>query len=497
MVSQINTSRMCVIGCMAWLLWMSSPASASSSVQQPALRPVGPVHMVQREPGESTPFFRMELQIDAARQSPPSVAWPKDEKALRESLQIDVQGHGTVHPFYVDSPEATAEPRAVGREVLLVIDISGSMTQRLADGRSRFQAAKDAAGKFLHSFQNGVDHIAIVPFESHRVAERIKEARFVSTTAEARYQIEALPPPRGDYNTALYSATVAALEVLEGRKALRPPRQFQLIILTDGRNDVKRRDDPGLLDGNRGLQTVVLKAGEVRIPIYTVGFARPGELDEGSLRAMAWPDPSNYFPAPDADRLEEALQAPKVIRQASVDRLRLTFATAHREWSMLKGLTFVVRLQLPHGGWLESRAIPWFCTAMTGCPPEGTLTQAEVRALLDNGPVGEGRTYRGVVLRRLGLLVLFSGGLAALWFIPRRPRPSIPVGAHVGQPRFPTVPGKLSGALRPPAPERGHQSQPPRPRQRVEETAIFRDQDNGLHPGGSQATLLRRWPENP
>jgi Mg-chelatase subunit ChlD len=492
MVSQINTSRMWVVGCMALLLWMSGPAPASSSVQQLALRPSGPVHMVQREPGESTPFFRMELQVVDERQSPISVAWPKDEKALRESLQINVQGHGTIHPFYVDSPKATAEPRVAGREVMLVIDISGSMTQRLADGRSRFQAAKDAASRFLHRFQDGADHIAIVPFESHRVVERIKGARFVSTTAEARYQIEALPPPRGDYNTALYSATVAALEVLEGRKALHPSRQFQLIMLTDGKNDVKSRDDPGLLDGNRGLQTVVSKASEVRIPIYTVGFAKPGELDEGSLQAMAWPGPSNYFPAPDADRLEQALQALRVVRQTLVDRLRITFSTAHREWSTVKGLTSVVRLQLPHGSWIESSEIPWVCTAMTGCPPEGTLTQAEIRALLDNGPIGEGRTYREVILRRLGILVLFSGGLVALWFIPprvlwtrpRRPRPSIPMGAHVGQPRVPTVPGKLTGTLRPPAPGQAHQSHSLRPGQRFEETAIFRDRDNGFHPKG-------------
>ena len=190
---------------------------------------------------------------------------------------------------------------------------------------------------FCSSFQDGVDHIAIVPFESHQVVERIKAARFVSTTAEARHQIEALPAPRGDYNTALYSATVAALEVLEGRKALHPSRQFQLIILTDGKNDVRPRDDPGLLDGNRGLQTVVLKASEVRIPIYTVGFARPRDLDEASLQAMAWPSSSNYFPAPDADRLEQALQALKVVRQTLVDRLRITFSTSHQEWSTPQG----------------------------------------------------------------------------------------------------------------------------------------------------------------
>jgi Mg-chelatase subunit ChlD len=468
--SKVNASRILVVGCVALLLWRGSPSSAASPDQRLQLRPAGPVHMVQREPGEPAPFFRMDLTIVDAHQTPIGVEWPKGRKGLKNAIEIDVKGHSTVRPFYVESPQATAKPEAVGREMMLVVDVSGSMTRTLGDRRSKYQAAKDAISRFLHNFRDGVDHITIVPFESHQVVERIKAGRFVSTKAEARQQLEELPRPRESYNTALYSATMAGLEVLEGRKASHPSRQFQLIILTDGKNDVGWGDDPGLLDGYRGLDAVVLKAREAKIPIYTVGFGKPRDLDEDSLRAMAWPSASNYFPAPDAERLEQALGAFTVVPRDLVDRLRITFATGHQEWSTLKRLTFMVRFKRPDGRWIESAEIPWFCRPMTACPPEGTLTAAEVRALLEDGPIGNGKTFQGIVLRRLGILVLFSGGLAALWFVPGRllwtwprlPRPSSPLGAHSGRPRLSTSPGSPVRMLRPRPPGQSGQSPPPK-----------------------------------
>jgi Mg-chelatase subunit ChlD len=465
----MNTSRIVVVGCVVLLLWMGAPPSSANPDQQLQLRPAGPVLMLQREPGEPAPFFRMDLTIVDAHQAPTGVEWPEGQKGLKNAIEIDVKGHSTVRPFYVETPQATAQPEAVGREMMLVVDISGSMTRRTADGRSKYEAAKEAIGRFLQHFRDGVDHIAIVPFESHQVAARIKAGRFVSTKAEARQQIEELPRPREPHNTALYSATMAGLEVLEGRKASHPSRQFQLIMLTDGKNDVSFGDDPGLLDGYRGLDAVVLKAGEVKIPIYTVGFGRPRDLDEDSLRAMAWPSASNYFPAPDAERLEQALEAFKVVPRGVVDRLRIAFATGHQDWSTLKGLTFNVRLKRPDGRWIGSAEIPWFCRPMTACPPEGTLTAAEIRALLEGGPIGNGKTFQGVVLRRLGILALFSGGLAALWFIPGRLlwtgprfwRPATLPGAHSGRPRLSGSPGNPVRVLRPWPPGQSGQSPPP------------------------------------
>jgi Mg-chelatase subunit ChlD len=466
--SQMNTSRILVVGCAALLLWTGAPSSAASPAQQLQLRPVGPVQMLQREPGDPTPFFRLELTIVDERQSPIAVdwPWPKHQRGLKKAIEINAKGHGTVRPFYVESPKATAKPEPIVRETMLVVDISGSMTDRLADGRTKFEAAKEAINRFLHNLQEGVDHIAIVPFESRHVVARIKAGRFVNTKAEAIQQMEELPRPRG--HTALYSAAMAALEVLESRKASRPWRKFRLIVLTDGQNDVRSGGDPGLLDGPRGLDAVVSKASQVKIPIYAVGFGKPRDLDEESLRAMAWPSASNYYPAPDPAQLERVLEELKVVRRALLNRLRITFATDHREWSTLKGLTFNVRFKRPDGRWIESVEIRWFCQPMTACPPEGTLTEAEIRALLDQDPIGSGKTFQGILIRRLGILALFSGGLVALWFIPGRllwtwpriSRPFTPLGVHSGRPRLSTSPGKPTPMVRPRPPGQDGQSPP-------------------------------------
>jgi Mg-chelatase subunit ChlD len=364
---------------------------------------------------------------------------------------------------------------AISREVMLVLDIIGSMTKRLADGRTRFDAAKEAATRFLQNFQDGVDGMAIVPFESHQVVERIQAGRFVHTQAEARRQIEELPVPRGPYNTALYSATVAALEVLAGRKAANPSRHFLLIVLTDGKNDVRPRmgDDPGLLTGEQGLHTVQQKAREVGIPIYTVGFGASGvDFDEETLRAMAWPNPTNYVTALNAPQLENAL------RQAhqALDRLRITFHTSYTDWTTLKERTFLVRFRLPDGRQLHSAESRWLCTSMTGCPPEGTLTHAEYKAWLDSVKPAE-KTFLAVVLRRLGILALCSGALAFLWFMPPRllwpqsgqQRRAGPMGARVGQPRVSHMPETVAPQTRLQTPGQGGQGPPPS-RRRFEKT---------------------------
>ena len=472
----ITAYRILIIGCGVGLLWLSAPPHTSWSAPTLKLRSTGRVQMVQHEPGEPRPFFRMELNMVDARGVPVSIPLHDEVAKLKKSIKIEsLEDHSAVHPFYVHIPQAAGEPVAIAREVLLVFDVSGSMTKRLADGRSRFDAAKDAANRFLHNFQDGSDSMAVVPFESHRVVERIQAGRFVSTQAEAKRQIDELTVPRPSYNTALYSATVAALGVLQGRKAANPSHQFLLIIVTDGKNDVQPRkgDDPGLLTGEQGLRTVQRKASEVGIPIYTVGFGTSGaDFDEQTLRAMAWPNAANFFTALSADQLENALQH---VRQALVDRLRITFHTNQTAWTTLTERTFKVRFRLPDGQQLESPEIHWQCTTMTGCPPEGTLTQAEYRAWLDSAKPA-GRTFVAVVLRRLGILALFAGGLAALWCIPPRvlwsrswrPWPAGPVGARGGQPRVPPRPGESAPTIRPPAP--GPNGQHPPPRRRFEKT---------------------------
>src|SRR5207249_311387 len=83
-----------------------------------------------------------------------------------------------------------------------------------------------------------------VAVESHDVRGRIRTASFVETVADARQVIANLPQPSPRNNTALYAAVDVALDVLAGQKQARPRDEQSLVILTDGRDDVRPGDDP-------------------------------------------------------------------------------------------------------------------------------------------------------------------------------------------------------------------------------------------------------------
>ena len=75
---------------------------------------------------------------------------------------------GEVTPFFASSgvgPDAGDHTNVV----LLIVDISGSMNDRISGGQTRFEAARSAIAQFLDGMQEGSDRVAIVPFESHNV----------------------------------------------------------------------------------------------------------------------------------------------------------------------------------------------------------------------------------------------------------------------------------------------------------------------------------------
>src|SRR5438034_43375 len=78
----------------------------------------------------------------------------------------------------------------------------------------------------------GGDRIAIVPFESHAVAERIAHATFQDSARAAEADLDRISPPEIHNNTALYSAVMDALPVLERERG--SDRAVALVVFTDG-----------------------------------------------------------------------------------------------------------------------------------------------------------------------------------------------------------------------------------------------------------------------
>jgi hypothetical protein len=293
------------------------------------------------------------------------------------------------------------------------------MLYRLSDGRTRFDVAQEAAAKVIREFQDGVDSISVIPFGSQRVKERILGAKYVDTRQDALRLLNALPRPEPRNNTGLYSAAFEALRMIELRKEQDPSRRFQLVLLTDGRNDVNNpSDDAGLLDGEEGLNQVIAERERVGIEIFAVGFGKRGEVDEGALKRVA-SQPENYIWARETVHLEQILRE---IRKALINRVRITFFTDETDWRRLQTLTFRVRFQPSPSRWIESPPLQWVCPVLTGCSPEGSLTETENRARLEaeTGPAADAGVWR-----RLAIVGGFSAFLSLFWFgLPRLIWPS-------------------------------------------------------------------------
>jgi hypothetical protein len=340
---------------------------------------------------------------------------------------------------------------ATPRYLLLVVDTSGSMLEPVAGGAgNKFQAAVDAIRThFLDDFQQGIDHMAIVGFDSRRVRARVEAGAFEDTKAAVQAQLEGLAPARNG-NTALYSAVDAALDKLKalGESGRASGAQVQLLIFTDGKNDVHadKGDDSGLLDGADGLATVEKKVRAVTnafrgLEVVTIGLGDPGRTyDPEALRRLAFPDAKN---AMDASSISQLRRVFEVARSQQLNRVFLTFGPVRSSKDQLTSpVAFTVKMVTPTGA--LSALSPRFEPPPIGLAPwDDRLTETEQLSFLkwraglttSGAPAPESRLPPWAM--RLIVLATFGAMLAVLWFgLPRLvwperyvPRPSFQVAA--------------------------------------------------------------------
>src|ERR1041385_4318117 len=177
---------------------------------RPHLNFADQVQLVDCQPVSSVPCFTASFNTVGDSNAPYSFDFP-NASLLLSSLTITADGL-PVKVFYASAGSSTKSVR--GRVALVLVDISGSMAKRLPTGETRFQAARSALAQFLDSFQNGVDEVAIVPFESHNVASTIRAASFAHTKEDALTQVSGITEPQTHNNTALYSSVSVGLDVL-------------------------------------------------------------------------------------------------------------------------------------------------------------------------------------------------------------------------------------------------------------------------------------------
>jgi Ca-activated chloride channel family protein len=407
------------------------------------------------------PCFRVEFNVVDDLGKPIPVRFsgrPKDSIRifeLDEERSVYREGVEEVYsPFLFQSVEHQGE-ESQDDYVMLLLDVSGSMKYDLSRAieEPRFELARKAIKDYLRDFRQGIDHVAIAPFASTDVASRIEKATFHdSQDAVERTLAQLEPDPQG--NTALYSAINIALDVL--KPYLKAGHSVSLIVLTDGKNDIRSPADPGLL-GNNDRQEVAARAEEYGIEVITIGFGAKGgrDFDEEALRDLASPD--RYFRATSPVELNQAFD---LARRGLTQRIRLTFGEVRRDKSYLgghQGLVFRVALATERGA-IEGESPPWSPGAMIPTP-DTYLTESEEDAYALTGR--SGITFLEKLWGRLKVFLPFLVLLLLLWFgFPRMVWPE----RYLRTPQMPTVGGSVRPPAVPRAPAAPRSPRMPKPR---------------------------------
>ncbi len=250
--------------------------------------------------------------------------------------------------------------RAQGIDIMLALDISGSMTaydipsdlklqssaeleRVLKSGKlkDRLQVAEEELARFVEKRPN--DRIGLVAFGTHAYA-------LAPTTLDHELIYEHLKNLESGQlgeNTNIAGAIASGTRKLADREA---PRRV-LVLFTDGRNTVDMRVTP--------LEAAELaKAKDV--VIYTVGigsnrsimpyntpFGRryaplESDFDEPSLRKIAEVTEGKYFRANDSAGLEEALDEINQLEKTSVEQPKIVEYREYAPWLALLALALLV-----------------------------------------------------------------------------------------------------------------------------------------------------------
>ncbi|WP_158822423.1 VWA domain-containing protein [Granulicella sp. S156] len=326
---------------------------------------------------------------------------------------------GDMKPFYVSAglgPDAGQHTNVV----LMLVDISGSMNQPMAGSRSRFEALKSAIAQFLAGMQDGSDRVAIVPFESHDVVSTIRSAVFTTHRVEALAQLNALRSPGPKNNTALYQAVFSGVDSLKGELAslqhdgvTAAELQPHLIVMTDGKNEVEPGDDPGLLNGDHGLQQAVEQVQVSHLDTIGIGFGDQKDIDADALKSLT----KRFYYAADAAQLLAALH---VSRSAVSHSIQLTWPLpeANRVALMGHDQVWTPRLQLEDGSVLLGDPLRLIVPATNAPVYDRGASPEELQALIATHPPATSGWSSVLVhlLLYLGAAVI----LLILWFwVPR------------------------------------------------------------------------------
>jgi len=257
-------------------------ATSFATLSAPALAqvatPASPVTMVRCTESSDVPCLRATVPLR------PEEARASNDMAGASDWKGDIAGLALTGGI-ARSTATIAHPLTL----LVLVDISGSMK---GEG---IELTRSALRTFISELPRSSVRVAVAPFASRNLAPRIRAAVFTDPQS-ALAQVDALPQPDG--NTGLYSAVEIGSEVVKGALQGAPKDAWgALLVITDGRNDVRATDDPGLLTGASGRDAAVNAVASSGSYLWLVGI---GDAPDGvDLEALAGTHGERYLVAED------------------------------------------------------------------------------------------------------------------------------------------------------------------------------------------------------
>jgi Ca-activated chloride channel family protein len=189
-----------------------------------------------------------------------------------------------------------------GAQVLLVIDVSGSMGDDGGGGQTKLDLAKQAAVNALSQFgpndQVGlrIFSTGISPKEPTDYLDLVPIGPIAANRELIASRLRSLVPTRG---TPLYTTATASFDLIS--KQYKPALINAVVLLTDGRNEDPRNDD---LPGALAKLTSGSEGGSDRpVRLFTIGFGK--DADQSALRRLAEATSARSYDSSDPKAIDQ------------------------------------------------------------------------------------------------------------------------------------------------------------------------------------------------
>jgi Ca-activated chloride channel family protein len=272
--------------------------------------------------------------------------WTRLERALPVARALAV-ALGVVALARPQWGHAVENVSSQGVDIVVALDVSGSMRCEDERPRSRLEVARASLKRFVEGRPG--DRIGLVAFASlaaTRCPLTLDHDMLIDFVEGLDYA------PAGEDRTAIGMGLATAVKRLEGSKA----KSRVAVVLTDGRNN----------EGQIGPETAAEAARALGMRVYTIGVgseeeaycpvdtpsgpryvAQREELDEPLLKRLAEPSGGRYFRAADPRGLEDAFREIDALEKTTIEsRIRVLYSEKF-PWALVPaGVLFLAELAL-------------------------------------------------------------------------------------------------------------------------------------------------------